>query len=115
MVRFPGRVQGVRLRPSGAGSTSRDGRSSFLARDGAPFSNKAFNVRIKLDCQRARVPVISVNILRHTAATLPLNERRANLCDVQALLGYKSIAKTARYTHIDSKRLRRSWETWLHS
>jgi integrase/recombinase XerC len=40
------------------------------------------------------------------AATLLLNERGANLSDVQALLGHKSLATTARYTHIDSERLR---------
>jgi integrase/recombinase XerC len=51
-------------------------------------------------------PVISAHPLRHTAATLLLNERGANLRDVQALLGHKSIATTARYTHIDSERLR---------
>jgi site-specific recombinase XerD len=38
--------------------------------------------------------------------TLLLNERGANLCDVQALLGHKSIATTARYTNVDSERLR---------
>jgi integrase len=47
----------------------------FPGRNGAPFSNKAFNARIKLACQRARVPVISAHPLRHTAATLLLNER----------------------------------------
>ena len=97
-------MKGVRLRTGGidfAGSAL-----VFPGRDGAPFSNKAFNVRLKLACERARVPVISAHPLRHTAATLLLNERGANLRDVQALLGHKSIATTARYTHIDSERLR---------
>ena len=96
-------VKGVRLRTGGinfAGSTL-----VFPGRDGAPFSNKAFNARLKLACQRARVP-ISAHPLLHTAATLLLNERGANLRDVQALLGHKSIATTARYTHVDSQRLR---------
>ena len=97
-------VKGVRLRTGGidfAGSPL-----VFPGRDGAPVSNKAFNARLKLACERARVPVISAHPLRHTAATLLLNERGANLRDVQALLGHKSIATTARYTHIDSERLR---------
>ena len=97
-------VKGVRLRAGGvdfAGSPL-----IFPGREGAPFSNQAFNVRIKLACERARVPVISAHPLRHTAATLLLNERRANLCDVQALLGHKSIATTARYTNVDCERLR---------
>jgi integrase len=97
-------VKGVRLRTGGidfAGSPL-----VFPGRDGAPFSNRAFNARLKLACQRARVPVISAHSLRHTAATLLLNERGANLRDVQALLGHKSIATTARYTHVDSERLR---------
>jgi integrase len=49
-------VKGVRLRSGGvdfAGSPL-----VFPGRDGAPFSNQAFNARIKLACVRARVPVI---------------------------------------------------------
>ena len=38
---------------------------------------------LQLACERARVPVISAHPLRHTAATLLLNERGANLRDVQ--------------------------------
>jgi hypothetical protein len=76
---------GVRLRGEGvdfAGSPL-----IFPARDGAPFSNQAFNARIKLACERTRVPVISAHPLRRTAATILLNERGANLRDAQALLG----------------------------
>ena len=56
-------VKGVRLRTGGidfAGSPL-----VFPGRDGAPFSNKAFNARLKIACQRARVPVISAHPLRH--------------------------------------------------
>jgi site-specific recombinase XerD len=98
-------VKGVRLRPGGE-LTSRGSALVFPGRDSAPFSNKAFNARLKLACQRARVSAISAHPLRHTAATLLLNERGANLCDVQALLAHKSIATTARYTNVDSERLR---------
>jgi integrase/recombinase XerC len=97
-------VKGVRLR--GGGVDFAGSALIFPGRDGAPFSNQAFNARIKLACERARVPVISAHPLRHTAATLLLNERGANLRDVQALLGHKSLATTARYTHVDSERLR---------
>jgi integrase len=82
-------VKGVRLR-RGGGVNFAGSALVFPGRDGAPFSNKTFNARLKLACQRARVPVISAHPLRHTAATLLLNERGANLRDVQALLGHKS-------------------------
>jgi site-specific recombinase XerD len=97
-------VKGVRLR--GGGVDFAGSPLIFPGRDGAPFSNQAFNARIKLACERARVPIISAHPLRHTAATLLLNERGANLPDVQTLLGHKSLATTARYTHVDSERLR---------
>jgi site-specific recombinase XerD len=97
-------VKGVRLR--GGGVDFARSPLIFPGRDGAPFSNQAFNARVKLACERARVPVISAHPLRHTAATLLLNERGANLRDVQTLLGHKSLTTTARYTHVDSERLR---------
>jgi site-specific recombinase XerD len=101
---FMGSVKGVRLR--GGGVNFAGSPLIFPGRDGAPFSNQAFNARIKLACERARVPVISAHPLRHTAATLLLNDRGAKLRDVQTLFGQKSLATTARYTHVASERLR---------
>ena len=92
MVHFPGKRQ--RRAPADWRIDFAGSPLVFPGRDGAPFSNKAFNARLKLACERARVPVISAHPLRHTAATLLLNERGANLRDVQALLGHKSIATT---------------------
>jgi integrase len=107
-------VKGVRLR--GGGVDFAGSPLVFPGRDGAPFSNQAFNARIKLSCERARVPVISAHPLRHTAATLLLNEGGANLRDVQSLLGDKSLATTARYAQVDSERLRSLVENLrLHS
>lgn len=96
--------KGVRLR--GGAVAFAGSPLVFPGRDGGPFSNQAFNARIKRACERAGVPVISAHPLRHTAATLLLNERGAHLRDVQALLGHKSLATTARYTHVDRERLR---------
>jgi integrase len=97
-------VKGVRLR--GGGVDFAGSPLIFPGRGGAPFSNQAFNARVKLACERARVPIISAHPLPHTAATLLLNEHGANLRDVQTLLGHKSLTTTARYTHVDSERLR---------
>lgn len=103
-IAFLESVKGVRLRSGGVDFAASP--LVFPGRDGAPVSNQAFNARLKHACERAGVPVISAHPLRHTAATLLLNERGATLRDVQALLGHKSLATTARYTHVDTQRLR---------
>jgi Phage integrase family len=62
------------------------------------------NAADRTDAQKGLV--LWLELSRITAATLLLKERGANLCAVQALLGHKSIATTARYTNVDSERLR---------
>jgi integrase len=53
-------VKGVRLR-RGGGVNFAGSALVFPGRNGAPFSNTAFNARIKLACQRARVLVWAYN------------------------------------------------------
>ena len=50
--------------------------------------------------------MITAHGLRHSAANLLLNERGRNIRELQELLGHRSLATTARYTHIDRGRLR---------
>lgn len=76
----------------------------FPGRSGDPYSNEAFNRRLRAACRRAGVPVITAHGLRHTAATLLLNHNKRNLRDIQELLGHKSIHTTARYTHVEVER-----------
>ena len=44
------------------------------------LANKAFNARLKLACERARVPVISAHPLRHTAA-VPIAKYSVTNCN----------------------------------
>lgn len=78
----------------------------FPGRDGSPVSNQAFNRRLAAACRAAGVSIISAHGLRHSAANLLLNERGRNIRELQELLGHRSLATTARYTHIDRARLR---------
>ncbi len=97
-------LKGVRLRRGAiefAGS-----ELVFPGRDGGAFSNQAFNRRLAAACRASGVDIITAHGLRHSAANLLLNERGRNIRELQELLGHRSLATTARYTHIDRERLR---------
>ncbi|RYD26156.1 MAG: hypothetical protein EOP86_26340, partial [Verrucomicrobiaceae bacterium] len=49
---------------------------------------------------------ISAHGLRHSAASLPLNEDGCNFREPQDLLGHRNLSTTAHCTHTDRKRLR---------
>ena len=102
--RFLESYRGVRLRKGAvefAGSPL-----LFPGRDGGAISNQAFNRRLATVCRAVGTKIITAHGLRHSAAHLLLNEKNRNLRELQELLGHKSMATTARYTHIDRERLR---------
>lgn len=111
-VTFLESVKGMRLRGGGVAFASSP--LVFPGRDGGPFSNQAFNARIKLACLRADVPVISAQPLRTTAASVLLGTPGTTLRDVKALLGHKSIATTARYNSLGQEGAARR-EASVHS
>lgn len=78
----------------------------FPGRDGGAVSNQAFNKRLAAACRDVGVTVISAHGLRHSAASLLLNEKGRNLRELQDLLGHVSLSTTARYAHINRERLR---------
>jgi integrase len=102
-LEFSEAVQGVRLRTGGLDFAASP--YVFPGRDGKPFTNEAFNLRLKAACRDCGVPVITAHGLRHAAATALLNEKRLNLKEVQEMLGHQNISTTARYTHVDQSRL----------
>lgn len=78
----------------------------FPGRDGGAISNQAFNRHLAAACRASGIDIITAHGLRHSAANLLLNERGRNIRELQELLGHRSLATTARYTHIDRERLR---------
>lgn len=97
-------IKGVRLRRGAIEFAGSD--LVFPGRDGGIFSNQAFNRHLAAACRASGVEIITAHGLRHSAANLLLNERGRNIRELQELLGHRSLATTARYTHIDRERLR---------
>jgi integrase len=48
--------------------------SVFAGYSGAPFSNRAFNLRLRAACRALGVGEITAHGLRHSAATILLNQ-----------------------------------------
>jgi hypothetical protein len=67
---------------------------------GAPFSNRAFNLRLRAACRALGVGEITAHGLCHSAATILLNQVGKDLREIQELLRHKNIRTTVRYTHV---------------
>jgi site-specific recombinase XerD len=65
--------------------------------------------------QRARDGEITAHGLRHSAATILLNDVRKDLREIQELLRHKNIRTIVPYTHVDYEQTRQTAEALSRS
>jgi integrase len=82
----------------------------FAGYSGAPFSNRAFNLRFRATCRALGMGEITAHGLRHSAATILLNHVGKDLREIQELLRHKNIRTTVRYTHVGHEQTRQTAE-----
>jgi integrase/recombinase XerD len=88
-------------------ASSMDGHL-FVNRRGAPLTTAAFRAHVRKTCDASKVKRrVTPHMLRHTAATLLLEEG-VDIRIVQRLLGHQSISTTEIYTHVSDMTLRRA-------
>jgi site-specific recombinase XerD len=82
----------------------------FAGYSGEPFSNRAFNLRLRAACRALGAGEITAHGLRHSAATILLNHVGKDLREIQELLRHKNIRTTVRYTHVGYEQTRQTAE-----
>ena len=82
----------------------------FAGFSGAPFSNRAFNLRLRAACLVIGVGEITAHGLRHSVATILLNHVGKDLREIQELLRHKNIRTTVRHTHVGYEQTRQTAE-----
>ncbi len=73
----------------------------FAGPGGQPYTNQSFNAHLGRACKDLRLQtILTAHGLRHSAATILLNDQGKNLREVQEALRHRDIRTTARYTHV---------------
>jgi site-specific recombinase XerD len=82
----------------------------FAGYSGEPFSNRAFKLRLRAACRAIGVGQVTAHGLRHSAATILLNDVGKDLRGIQELLRHKNIRTTVGYTHVGYEQTRQTAE-----
>lgn len=73
----------------------------FAGPGGGAYTNQSFNAHLGRACNDLRLPtVLTAHGLRHSAATILLNDQGKNLREVQKALRHRDIRTTSRYMHV---------------
>ncbi len=73
----------------------------FAGPGGEPYTNQSFNAHLGRACKDLRLQtILTAHGLRHSAATILLNDQGKNLREVQEALRHRDIRTTSRYTHV---------------
>ena len=105
----PGELQGKENLASG-GIAFAGSQFLFAGYSGAPFSNRAFNLRLRAACRALGVGEITAHGLRHSAATILPNHVGKDLREIQELLRHENTRTTVRYTHVGYEQTRQTAE-----
>ena len=83
----------------------------FAGPGGEPYTNQSFNAHLGRACKDLRLQtILTAHGLRHSAATILLNDQGKNLREVQEALRHRDIRTTARYTHVAPEHTRGTME-----
>ena len=83
----------------------------FAGPGGEPYTNQSFNAHLGRACKDLRLPtILTAHGLRHSAATILLNDQGKNLREVQEALRHRDIRTTSRYTHVAPEHTRGTME-----
>lgn len=67
---------------------------------------KGIDLSFKTTCRKAGIEGVTVHALRHTCASVMINELNINVVQVQHILGHTRLDMTLRYIHLSDKPLR---------
>jgi site-specific recombinase XerD len=77
---------------------------------GMPFSNCAFNLRLRTACKAIGMGEIAAHGLWHSAAPILLNHVGKDLREIQELFRHNNIPTTVRYTNVGYEQTRQTAE-----